>query len=241
MTGDVAAAVGALPSTGHVAAFAPTFRALRAPIELPTLLRDLTPGVDLDRLATLLALTDPNAAHDLASRSALARADQPEGPGAGWALVAFTAPARPSRFTDGNRGVWYAGLALETAIAETAYHLERQLRQFREPPQDVPLQVLGAEIAGAFVDLRTLASGAYAAVHDPADYTAAHQVGAVVWRRGDDGVVYDSVRHPAGTCVAAFRPRVVHYPRPTHRVEHRWTGSELRLAVPRRIAAGDRG
>ena len=228
---DVAAAVGALPATGHVAAFAPTFRALRASIAVPALLRDLAPGVDLDRLATLLALTDPNAAHVLARRSELARSEQPEGPGAGWALVAFTCPARTSRFTDGSHGGWYAGLAIETAIAETAFHLERQLRQYGEPAQTVPFQVLSAEIAGAFVDLRQFPAPAYAAVHHRDDYSAAQQVAAIVRRRGDDGVTYDSVRHPGGTCLALFRPHVIHYPRPTHRVDHAWTGTELHPGV----------
>lgn len=221
------AAIAALPATGHVAAFAPTFRALRASIAVPALLRDLAPGVDLDRLSTILAVTDPSATQILATRSHVSRVEQPNGPGAEWALVAFTCPARPPRFTDGSRGAWYAGLAIDTAVVESCHHLERQLLQYEEPPQDIPFQLLTAEIAGAFVDLRILPPPAYAAVHDPHDHAAAQQVGAVVRLRGDDGVIYDSVRHRGGTCLAALRPRVIHYARPTHRVDHTWTGARL--------------
>ena len=64
-------------------------------------------------------------------------------------------------------------------------------------------------MAGEFVDLRTI--GAHPCLHpDPAiGYPAGNAVADAARARGLNGVVYPSVRHVGGTCLAALMPHAV--------------------------------
>ena len=224
---DAAAVLARLPAAAEPVAYVAPHRAVRAHLAPPEALRDVLPGVDLDALVAVIALTDPGARRALEWYHLLPAVDRPFGPGAGWALLAFTAPAHPSRFTDGSRGVWYAGLAPETARAETRHHLRRQLARFGEPPQRVPYQLLRAAIAGLGADLAALPAAPRAAVHHPDDYAVSQAVGAALHARGTDVLRYDSVRHPGGTCLAALRPRVVLRAEVAGRFAHHWDGERV--------------
>jgi len=59
------------------------------------------------------------------------------------------------------------------------------------------------------VDIR----GGYPELHYPDSYTASQAFAAEQRAAGESGVVYDSVRHPGGQCLAAFRPSAVAIPR----------------------------
>ena len=84
----------------------------------------------------------------------LPRAQWVTGPGASVVMAPFTHVGRASRFSDGRHGVYYAALDEDTAIAETAFHVARFLRQTREPPIEVDQRLYVGGILEPLDDIR---------------------------------------------------------------------------------------
>jgi hypothetical protein len=128
--------------------------------------------------------------------------------------AAFT-HARPkgSRFSGPDRGVWYAGFSLKTAQAEVAFHYGEGLREVNwQEEETVVYREYLADFRAEFHDLRgatTKETAAYKKYLDPGSYRAPQQLGRRLLDAGSAGIVYPSVRHAAGTCIACFRPALV--------------------------------
>lgn len=127
--------------------------------------------------------------------------------------AAFT-HARPggNRFNGDDRGAWYCGFEVETSLGEVSYHLTRELEAIGRFENVTDYAELIADFFGPFHDLRTADRAAETALHD--DPASAHPAGKALARRlrteaGSNGIVYPSVRHVGGTCLAAFRPDLV--------------------------------
>ena len=115
-----------------------------------------------------------------------------------------------SRFTDGSYGVYYAAFEQRTAIAESAYHTARFLAYTNTRRTLVYKRVLTADIKGSYDDIR--ATPPTDPIYDPdPDKYAVAQAYAMRLYVADvvDGIVYASVRAAVGTCVVAFRPRLI--------------------------------
>ncbi len=115
-----------------------------------------------------------------------------------------------SRFTGGSYGVYYAAFEQRTAIAESAYHTARFLAYTNTRPTLVYKRVLSADIKGAYDDIR--ATPPTGPIYDPdPEHYAAAQAYAMALYAADvvDGIVYSSVRATGGTCIVAFRPRLI--------------------------------
>src|ERR1039458_901614 len=138
--------------------------------------------------------------------------------------AAFT-HARPdgSRSSGSDRGAWYAGFSLKTAQAEVAFHYGEGLREvnWQEEEMVVCREYL-ADFGAAFHDLRdkdlrdedlrdenARGDGAYKKYLQPGSYRASQKLGRLLLDQGSAGVVYPSVRHAGGTCIACFRPALV--------------------------------
>ena len=123
--------------------------------------------------------------------------------------AAFT-HSRPkgSRFMGPERGVWYAGFALKTAQAEVAFHYAQWLREvnWREE-ETVTYRDYIADFHGEFHDLRE--HSRFQKYLDPSDYGASQRLGRKLLDAGSSGIVYPSVRHEGGTCLACLRPAMV--------------------------------
>lgn len=132
------------------------------------------------------------------------------------------------RFHGSRRGAWYAGVELETSIAEVAFHKRRFLREGR----------IEGRFAFDYIDFLADFSGAYHTLDEaeqmsclepdpvPECYAASQALANKLLFEGSNGIVYPSVRRPAGICIACFRPAMVFHPR---------RGGKLRL----KISAGD--
>ena len=67
-----------------------------------------------------------------------------------------------------------------------------------------------ASFAGQFTDLRVSSLNQLACTPDPAiGYPAGNALADAVRARGDNGIVYPSVRHTGGTCLVALWPAAV--------------------------------
>ncbi|HEX6133169.1 MAG TPA: RES family NAD+ phosphorylase [Longimicrobiales bacterium] len=160
--------------------------------------------------------------------------DRVVGPGAGYIMAAFTHPAPAgARFSDSRIGAYYAAHTLETAIAETTFHRAAFMRATREPPMDLDMRVLEAEIDARLHDIRGMRER-LADVYDPDDYAASQRFAARLRAEGSDGIIYDSVRHDGGQCMAIFRPRRLRSCRESLHLTYVWDGSRISRVYEKR-------
>lgn len=113
-----------------------------------------------------------------------------------------------SRFNSQDRGAWYASFELETSQDEVAYHRQLWLRETKWDEEDTAdyLDYL-ADFRTDFHDLRN--SAGHADCLSPDSYKASQALAAELLELGSAGIVYPSVRHRGGTCIACFRPVLV--------------------------------
>lgn len=190
---------------------------------------------DLEAVFAIEALTNDRLREEAGELSLVAPEDRVSGPGSGYVMAAFTHPSPVGgRFTDGSYGAYYAARDRETAVAETAYHRERFLREMAAPPTEVDVRVLRATLAAEAHDLRG-AAGALPAVYHPDDYSASQALARELRAGGSWGVAYDSVRLAGGECVAAFRPRALSGCRPAEHLGYVWDGERIATVYEKRI------
>lgn len=139
-------------------------------------------------------------------------------------MAAFCHP-RPGggRFNGPDRGAWYAGTKLETAHAEVVYHRTAELAEVGVFETRVQMRLYLANFDTSFHDVRADAKE-NTPFHSPSSYTASQALGRELLESGSNGVMYRSVRHPGGTCLACFRPGLVLDVRPDNHFEYRWEG-----------------
>jgi hypothetical protein len=128
-----------------------------------------------------------------------------------------------ARFSGPDRGAWYAGFALETSQAEVAFHKSVQLAEIDRFEDSVTYDDYLADFSASFHDLRRVRG--FRAALDPASYVESQALAERLLEADSLGVVYPSVRHDGGTCVACFRPALVSNVRrgTTHRFT--WDGA----------------
>jgi RES domain-containing protein len=113
-----------------------------------------------------------------------------------------------SRFNGPERGAWYAGFSLETAGIEVAFHKSEELRQIDWQEKEIFLYVdFLADFRGEFHDVR--GDSRFAKCLDPNSCKASQKLAQELLENESAGVVYPSVRHSGGTCIACFRPALV--------------------------------
>ena len=153
--------------------------------------------------------------------------DRVSGPGTTPIMAAFThLNPEGSRFTDGSFGVFYAGLTLDTAIAETRHHRARFLAATDEPAQEIDMRVYAVDLEAGLHDIRGLADS-HAYLYDPDSYIHAQGLGAELRDAGADGILYQSVRDPGGECAAVFRPRLLSNSRQERHLCYMWDGTAI--------------
>jgi RES domain-containing protein len=151
-----------------------------------------------------------------------------QGPGATLVMAAFLhADESGGRFTDGRLGAWYAALDLATAIAETVHHSTRRLKLSDGAfPSSIRMQQLVTNVDCPLVDIRGQQESR-PELYDPDDYSASQTFGVGLrWPQsgvGENGIVYDSVRHAEGTNVCVYRPSLIQLPvNQADHYEYRW-------------------
>jgi hypothetical protein len=131
-----------------------------------------------------------------------------------------------NRFNDEARGAWYAGFDDRTALAEVGFHRTRELGFIGEYRDEVQYRALHASFIGRFHDLRSAQPVPEALHADPAiGYPAGQALARALIGDGSRGLIYPSVRHQGGTCIAAFQPNVVQDVAPGACWLLRWAGT----------------
>jgi hypothetical protein len=141
------------------------------------------------------------------------------------AAFAYFMPRSLNRFNGPGRGAWYAALAVETCVAEVAFHMERELANIADFNATVDYAELYASFIGDFVDLRDAKPRPEFLDPDPGkSYAAGNAFADAVRVAGHYGIVYPSARHVGGTCLVALLPHAVQSVSQGGAIRLRWTG-----------------
>ena len=191
------------------------------------LFEDIADPADWDLIASAEAKTNPRVREQVGDLSLVPVHRRLFGPTASIAMSAFTHVSRdrPGRFSDGNYGVWYCGDRFEVALMETAYHFERFMRRTNEPAGDAQYRELTTRIVGSLHDLR---DNQFPECLAPDDWRPAQSLAASLRNSGSDGIVYPSVRWPAGQAAALFWPDLISLPiTQAQTLQYHWDGYEM--------------
>ncbi|MCY4487752.1 MAG: RES family NAD+ phosphorylase [Deltaproteobacteria bacterium] len=165
-----------------------------------------------------------------------------EADGYGWNHVnAAFCHTRPTgnRFNGLERGAWYASYgnnATDTAKAEVAWHLTRELRATGIYDNTTTYRELLAGFVSRFHDLGERTEEAVFS-EDPIEaYPVGQALARDILESGGNGVLYPSARYEGGRCLAALRPNLVQNVREGETWVFRWAGSAevevTKLEVP---------
>jgi hypothetical protein len=186
----------------------------------------ITKPDDLEAVFAIEALTNDRLRQEVGDISLVPVADRVTGPGSTPIMAPFT-HVNPlgGRFTDATFGAFYAGLTIDTAIAETKFHREQFLAATEAGrPIDIDMRVYVARLDGELHDAR---KGAPEAIYDRGDYAAGQALGRRLRASGSNGIIFNSVRDPGGTCVAIFRPRLLSRCRQERHLTYQWDGRRI--------------
>ena len=164
--------------------------------------------------------------------------DRISGPGTSPIMAAFThLNLEGDRFTDGSYGVFYAGLTLATAIAETRHHRAKFLAATDEPAQELDMRVYAVDLDAPLHDIRG-AREALPALYHPDSYAVSQETARRLRDEGANGIVYASVRDAGGECAAVFRPRLLSNCRQERHLTYVWDGSTVSTVYEKRMLDG---
>lgn len=196
---------------------------------------DLFERTDLDErkkraLWALQVRVNPRLLQETGRLSCIRPGDMLHGPHASIVLGAFTHTRNPSRFSNGSFGIYYAAQSQLTAIHETVHHKQRYARERGVRAQDFHMRAWVGEIRQGCYDVR---GDEYAQLHAADDYSASQAFTRALLAADADayGILYRSVRHPGGHCLAALRPVTVSLPRQGAHLVYRWDGARITQVV----------
>lgn len=123
---------------------------------------------------------------------------------------AFANPSPGARFHSAvRRGAWYCALDLDTCLAEILHHRLRMLSEIGVSSEaDIPYRLFLADVHAQDVAWLDDDSIETLACLDPDSYVAGQALGARLNADSRAGIVYPSVRHPGGVCVALLAPAI---------------------------------
>lgn len=125
------------------------------------------------------------------------------------ASFAYAKPREPNRFNGETRGAWYAALAVDTCLAEIAFHMTEFLSRTGVYEAVADYAEMLCSTSGEFLDLRTLPDHPALSLDKALGYPEGNRLALEARRSGLNGIVYPSVRHDSGTCFAILRPAAV--------------------------------
>ena len=117
-----------------------------------------------------------------------------------------------------------------------AFHKSVELAEIGTPDESITYDDYQADFAGTFHDLRETAG--WSACLSPTSYIASQTLAARLLEAGALGVVYPSVRHAGGTCLACFRPALVGRVRRRHLARGKAAKGRASRRKPTRDAGG---
>lgn len=125
------------------------------------------------------------------------------------AAFAYAKPREMNRFNGPDRGAWYGAFQIETSLAEVGFHMTQMLAATGLFDATVDYAELHASFAGDFLDLREHPDHPSLNPEKTLGYPAGNALADAARVNGLNGIIYPSVRHVGGTCIAALFPHAV--------------------------------
>lgn len=205
-----------------------TYRIIRSRFPSIDLFEDIADPADWEAILSAESKTDPRIAESVGMIDLVPSDRRMSGDGASLVTVPFVhaSPDRPSRFSDGSYGVYYAGDRIEVALFETIYHHSRFMAATAESPgwtSDF------CELVGSLdSDLHDVSDkSAFEEMYHPDDYTISQMLASELRDKGSNGLLYRSVRYPDGQAVALFWPDVAGIPEQGQHFSYFWDGGAV--------------
>jgi hypothetical protein len=205
----------------------PCFRVISSRFPPIHLFERVSSADDWEALYWLESLTNPRLRDEVGEIELVPREDRIFGPGTSVIMAAFThLNPEGSRFADNTFGAFYAAASLDTSIAETRYHREIFLRATREKALELDMRTYLCDVSASFHDIRGKRDW-MPEIYDPDSYVASQKLARTLKLAGSNGVVFDSVRHAGGQCLAIYRPRLIQNCRQGTHLRYVWDGERI--------------
>lgn len=208
-----------------------TFRVIPSKFPPVDFFEELVDASLMEELWYVESLTNDRLRETTGDISLVPPEDRVSGKGSSVIMAAFTHISihRPSRFSNGTYGIYYAAKDIETALKEKSYHTERFLSYTKEQPQHLTMRVYRSKkIEKPIVDVR---SDHFKDLYHDQDYSESQMFGKSMKKQNEWGIVYRSMRHRSGECLAILRPNAV--PLPVVQTKHFnlvWNGKKITSA-----------
>jgi hypothetical protein len=205
-----------------------TFRLIPSRYPSINLFERISRPEDWDALIELESLTNPRLREGVGVISLVPKTRRVSGPGASIVMAPFThaSPHRKTRFSDGTYGVYYAARLFQTALREVAFHMGRFYAATNASALQASFRTYKGKIDKVMHDI-TGPRWTHLLRPEPDEYAKPQAFARALRLANSNGIVYPSVRHAGGECIAAFWPDVVSIPIQTKHIELKWDGSRV--------------
>jgi RES domain len=203
-------------------------RSIYPPIDL---FEDIADPADWPLLISAEQKTNPRLMENIGNLELVPEGRRVGGRGSTFLMAPFchVSPDRKSRFSDGGFGVLYAGNVFEVALLETIYHHARFMARTHEAPGwTSQFREIVLNVDARLNDLRKPVADQLQAL-DPNNYAFSQSLAAQLRAAGSGGLVYPSVRHKGGECVALFYPDLATNAVQGRHVDYHWDGTRVDL------------
>lgn len=183
---------------------------------------------DLEMVFEIESLTNDRLKDEIGNLALIPAEDRVCGLGSTPLMAAFThiSGLKPTRFTDNTQyGVYYGANSLDTAFAETIFHREKFLSATNEKNTDITMRDY---INTVSLELHDITDPRFSELHSD-DYTQSQAFARMLKEKKSNGLIYNSVRHKGGLCVAIFRPKAVSIPTQGGHYTYRWCGKTQKI------------
>lgn len=213
----------------------PCYRIIPSRFPPISLFEAVADPADLEAVFQIEAMTNERLREEAGELSLVPPEDRVSGPGTSPIMAAFT-HLNPlgDRFTDGSYGVFYAGLTLETAIAETSHHRTIFLQATDEPAQELDMRVYAVDLDASLHDIRAMRES-HPLLYHPSSYAVSQETARDLRDTGSDGIVYLSVRDEGGECAAVLRPRLLSNCRQERHLCYVWDGNAISTIYEKKL------
>lgn len=195
---------------------------------------DVAAPEDRDAVFEVESLTNDRLREEAGEISLVAPADRVLGSGSSWIMAPFThLTPGGGRFTDSTFGAFYAARSRGTAIRETVHHRTRFLREMSAPPTEVDMRVLRTTLRAKLHDVREMRDD-FSEIYHPDDYSRSQRFGRKLRESGSEGIVYESVRHAGGDCVAVYRPKALSNSKQAEHLGYVWDGKAITMVYEKK-------
>lgn len=188
----------------------------------------ITEAEDLEAMVLLEGWTNDRISRSLGKLFSMPREDWVVGQGNSTIIMApFCHTLKGGgRFHSEDIGAWYASLSIETAIHETAYHSSKKLEDAGcLYKARIQMRELITFPHCDFIDLRDKIEE-HPDLYDESSYTESQKFATNLRGKGENGILFDSVRHKGGANVVVFKPKLLPPVTQGQHFEYRWHGSQ---------------